>query len=914
MVHRNGLRLLKLVNTLLDFSRIEAGRAQAVYEETDLTEFTADLASVFRSAIEKAGLSLIVNCSPLPEPVFVDRDMWEKIVLNLISNAFKFTFAGEIEVALRPSGRYVTLSIRDTGTGIPQDELGKIFERFHRIAGSHGRTYEGTGIGLSLVQELVRLHGGSISAESVYGKGSTFFVSIPLGKNHLSQTHIGVTREKTVTMLSAMPLAEEAARWLRDANEEEEVASGALADPAQLPSPLQPIHSSLVTTPVPTPPRFRLLLADDNADMRKYVSRLLKGRYGVMAVSNGKAALEAVRRSPPDLILTDVMMPRLDGFGLVRALRDNPATKTIPIILLSARDGEESHIEGLEHGADDYLIKPFSARELLARVNMHVKMARLRHEAEDALRASEERFRTFTRATSDVVYCMSPDWAEMRYLQGREFIADTVEPTQTWLSKYIHPGDQRHVVETIQRAIQSKQVFELEHRVIRMDGSLGWAHSRAIPIFDNRGEIVEWFGAASDVTQRKEAVEKLAEQQRLFTQDLEAQVKERTRDLKQSQDRLRTMAAELDLAEQRERKRVATELHDHLQQILVLGRITLGQGRRAAAGVPACLDVMSKMDDILTEALTYTRTLVADLSPLVLRDHGLAADLKWLGEYMKKHQITVTVTMPEKDNLRLPEDQAVLLFQSVRELLINSSKHAGTGQAHVRLEWNDRHLRIEVRDQGVGFDLTATTAAVAPNGGISSKFGLFSIQERMRALGGSLELESAPGKGTTATLVLPLLSRAEDQGLNSESSGTAATLRSRDSASNNKMPIRVLLVDDHAMMRQGLRSIVTGYDHLEVVGEASDGAEAVELTQQLNPDVVVMDVNMPKMEGIEATQHIKAKQPATVVIGLSVSQSANTEEKMEAAGASAYLTKESAVDALCYAIEQAVSHKQQQAP
>lgn len=206
---------------------------------------------------------------------------------------------------------------------------------------------------------------------------------------------------------------------------------------------------------------------------------------------------------------------------------------------------------------------------------------------------------------------------------------------------------------------------------------------------------MEWFGAASDVTQRKEAVEKLAEQQRLFTQDLEAQIKERTRDLKQSQDRLRTMAAELNLAEQRERKRVATELHDHLQQILVLGRITLGQGRRAAAGVPACLDVMSKMDDILTEALTYTRTLVADLSPLVLRDHGLAAGLKWLGEYMKKHQITVTVTMPEKDNLRLPEDQAVLLFQSVRELLINSSKHAGTGQAPS--DWNGMTDTCELR-------------------------------------------------------------------------------------------------------------------------------------------------------------------------------------------------------------------------
>ena len=189
--------------------------------------------------------------------------------------------------------------------------------------------------------------------------------------------------------------------------------------------------------------------------------------------------------------------------------------------------------------------------------------------------------------------------------------------------------------------------------------------------------------------------------------------------------------------------------------------------------VPACLDLMKKMDDLFSEALTYTRTLVADLSPPVLRDHGLPAGLKWLGEYMRKYQITVTVTVPEKDALQLPEDQAVLLFQSVRELLINSSKHAGTGKADVRLEWNDGQLRIEVSDQGAGFDLAAISAPGTPSGGISSKFGLFSIQERMRALGGSFELESSPGKGTTAILVLPLLNHVEDKALNAQSSGTA---------------------------------------------------------------------------------------------------------------------------------------------
>jgi signal transduction histidine kinase len=232
--------------------------------------------------------------------------------------------------------------------------------------------------------------------------------------------------------------------------------------------------------------------------------------------------------------------------------------------------------------------------------------------------------------------------------------------------------------------------------------------------------------------------------------------------LLQSQGRLRALASELSLAEQRERKRLANELHDHLQQILVLGKLIIGQGKRFASGVPDCEIVLKKVDDILSEALTYSRTLVTELSPPVLHDYGLAGVLRWLGDYMKKHGQTVTVMAPEDQNLKLPEGQVILLFQSVRELLINSSKHAGTSEATVRMEQRDDYLQIEVRDEGAGFDVAA---ADTPNGGISSKFGLFSIQERMRALGGSFTIDSALGQGTTAKLILRLARSAKDSEL-----------------------------------------------------------------------------------------------------------------------------------------------------
>ncbi|GIE82141.1 histidine kinase [Actinoplanes philippinensis] len=353
VVHRNGLRLGKLVNTLLDFSRIEAGKMQARFETADLSAATAELASVFRSAIERAGLTFEVDCPPLPHPVHLDRGMWEKVVLNLLSNALKFTFDGGIRVTARAEGDEAIVTVSDTGVGVAEDEMPRLFERFHRIETSRSRSNEGSGIGLALVRELVGLHGGTITAESAVGRGTTFTIRLPFGSAHLPADTRSSPGES-----NADSFLQEALRWLPDDGEQM-----VTPEPGVVPAG-----------------GASLLVADDNADMRDYLSRLLRAAgHRVTAVVDGQQALETARTLTPDLIVSDVMMPRLDGLQLVAALRADPRTASTPVLLLSARAGQEASIEGLEAGADDYLFKPFSAAELLARVRANVELARLRN-------------------------------------------------------------------------------------------------------------------------------------------------------------------------------------------------------------------------------------------------------------------------------------------------------------------------------------------------------------------------------------------------------------------------------------------------------------------------------------------------------------------------------------------------------
>ena len=375
----SALRLLALVDALLELSRLEAGTAHATYVPLDLATFSAELAGLFQAVIERAGIRFVIDCPAIAAQAWVDHEMWEKIVANLISNAFKFTFAGEIAVRVREEPACFALEVADTGTGIPEDELPRIFERFHRVAGATGRSHEGAGLGLAVVRELVELHGGRVTVESAVGRGTTVRVELPKGYAHLPRDEVSHEPVTPGIGRDAMARAAEAARWTSERSVAPATSDGA--------------------------PRARVLVVDDNADLREYIAGLLSPTYDVRVAPDGLAGLEAIRERATELVVCDVMMPRLDGIGLMRALRADASTSAIPIILVSSRGGEDATIAGLDPGFDDYVVKPFATRELLARVRTHIALARTRREWSAQLR---HRHRTLDAVGHSVVHDLRP--------------------------------------------------------------------------------------------------------------------------------------------------------------------------------------------------------------------------------------------------------------------------------------------------------------------------------------------------------------------------------------------------------------------------------------------------------------------------------------------------------------------------
>lgn len=523
-----------------------------------------------------------------------------------------------------------------------------------------------------------------------------------------------------------------------------------------------------------------------------------------------------------------------------------------------------------------------------------------RKQTEAALRESAERLRLAMAAARMGAWEMDVRsgvvlWdARQAEIFGRS--AQTAPRTVEQFYLLLHPSDVDRIKRATEAATRTGQ-FSEEFRILGRDGAVRWIAGHAVLVADRAGRPARMVGVNYDITDSKAAQARLER----FADELERQVSERTRELVSSQGQLRALATELNLAEQRERKRIAVELHDHLAQMLVLVRLKLGQAKQGP--VFRSVELIKQAEEVVNEALTYTRNLVAELSPPVLHEFGLFAALRWLGEQMQRYQLHVSVRIDAREDLQLPEDQAVLVFQSVRELLLNAVKHAAAKQASLIVEEREEVLRIVVKDEGVGFDLLAmATQQPSP---MSSKFGLFSIRERMNALGGRLELHSAPGEGTRAALILPR-SLARQPAVQSVPKTSPRETAVHSAEGRRHGPCRVLIADDHAMVRQGLRSVLEAFPNVNVIGEASNGQEAVDLTEQLRPSAVVMDINMPRMNGIEATAKIKTRHPDIVVIGMSVNASVDNHDAMRTAGASMLLTKEAAVDQLHGAIQRAV--------
>ncbi|MCW2778500.1 MAG: histidine kinase [Frankiales bacterium] len=489
IVQRNGERLLKLVNTLLDFSRLESGGLQGAFEPVDLAAYTGELARAFSAAVERVGLTLTVDCPPLPEPVHVDREMWAKIVLNLLSNALKFTFEGGITVRLDAVDGSARLVVSDTGTGIPEDQQAGLFGRFVRVAGARSRSHEGSGIGLALVADLAAAHGGTVEVESAPGRGSAFTVCVPLGSEHLPADQLvdAPVEAPDTADRTARGFLAEALRWLtggRTGGRERSRGTG------------RPV----------------VLVVDDNADMRDYVARLLAADHEVLTASDGQQGLELARQEAPDLVLSDVMMPVLDGFGLLHALREDPLTAQVPVVLLSARAGEEATVEGLDAGADDYLAKPFSGRELLARVRANLELERVRRTRRDLERSQTllDQAQRLARVGSwELELASGAITASEEFARQLQLDTDELGSFEDAMAKRIHPDDHAVVRAALDAALAGAPL-DYEVRIVTPDGQTRTYRTLGEVERDADGTPLRLRGSNQDVSDQRAAEAALA--------------------------------------------------------------------------------------------------------------------------------------------------------------------------------------------------------------------------------------------------------------------------------------------------------------------------------------------------------------------------------------------------------------------
>jgi PAS domain S-box-containing protein len=862
VTHRNSLRLLKLVNSLLDFSRIEAGRVVATYVPVDLAALTTDLAGVFEAAMQKGGLRYLVELESLDQPVYVDRDMWEKVVFNLLSNAFKFTLHGSVTVTLRRHQGMARLSVADTGSGIPEAELPRVFERFHRIEGTPGRTYEGTGIGLALIQELVRLHGGAISVHSEVGKGTRFDVDIPFGHAHLPADRIGAgtdAEDAAARSMGAASFVEEALRWLPDEL------------PVKAPGPASaPAHGAAAALP-------RILIADDNNDMRAYLKSLLDPHAEVTACADGEAALALLRNGQPDLLLSDVMMPKLDGFGLIARIRADSALRHLPVILLSARAGEEAKVEGLQAGADDYLVKPFATAELLARVQRQLDLARERRAQREDLAQRETYFRSLVDMAPVMLWTTAPD-AQCTYLSRRWYEYTGRSPEQDlgmgWLEN-VHPEDFSRARDIFLAANAEHAPFSFDYRLRRHDGTYRWFIDTGLPRFDEAGRPDGYVGTVVDVHDRAHA-----------EQELQRLADELTGKNRMQSEFLFTLAH---------------ELRNPLAPI----RTGLELMRARPAGLDA-----DRVHGMMQRQVTHMVRLVDDLLDMARLSEGkveLRRETVLLADVLDD---ALEISAPlvraggHRLALHLPAAPVPLhvdrhrIAQVLSNLINNAAKYTPPGGAiDVAAAVTAREIAVSVTDTGVGieagmlgaiFDMYAQVKQHSDlaQGGLG--VGLNLVRRLVELHGGTVSAWSAgAAQGSRFTVTLPLAG----SGLESGTVAAAASAPLHADAGHAAGALRVLVVDDNVDAAQMLAALLELRGH--AVQLAHDGAAALSTAAGMQPQVVFLDIGLPDRSGYEVAMALRQAEgtAGAMLVALTGWGTEQDRERSRLAGLDAHLTK-----------------------
>jgi signal transduction histidine kinase/DNA-binding response OmpR family regulator len=879
-VHRNTLRLLRLVNNLLDFSRIEAGRAKARYEPTDLAMLTADLASAFRSAIERGELRFEVDCPPLPEPAYVDRTLWETIVLNLISNAFKFTMKGSIRVELRERAGRAELKVIDTGIGIPERELPRMFERFHRVEVAEARTYEGSGIGLALVKELVQLHGGEIRVDSREGAGTTFTVSIPLGRAHLPAERVasGVQPRDGGSVARAEPFVQEALRWIGDPEPERE--------------PSRPAAEA--------EPRARVLVADDNADMREYLARLLGEHWEVETAPDGARALELARARRPDLIVSDAMMPKLDGFALLAEVRRDPTLQQLPVILLSARAGEESRVEGIEAGADDYLVKPFTAKELLARVRSHLESASGRRAAE----VERQRLRMLLGELPAIV----------NFLRGPDLVIEYAHPmTVAALGGRELAG--KPLLEAIPE-FRDQEYPKLLRRVLET-GERIEGHEKLVKIADGQGNLRDTFWSFVYLPLRGEG----GRVEGVMTFDLEVtepvlarrQVEEQSAQLARATEEAQAARAVAETANRAKDEFLAMlghELRNPLSPILTalqLMRMRSGETREQAVIERQVGHLVRLVDDLLDISRITRGKIELRRQPIELAS-AVAAGLEMARPLLEQRRQHLDLNVPPEGLLLQADPNR--LAQVVSNLLTNASKYSDHGSTiHLTARREGSRLRLSVRDEGVGLppDLLDRVFEIffqqpqsmdRSKGGLG--LGLAIVRSLVEMHGGRVSAHSdGLGKGSDFVVDLPALPAAEDL-RNPPPALLSSDLTGRGAKDERK---RVLVVDDNTDAADMLVDLLADLGY--TAKATYDAASALAQAPAFQPDICLLDIGLPVMDGYELASRLRHGPTDGVLRLVAVTGYGQDADRARAreAGFDAHLVKPVSLDAL----EQALS-------